>query len=448
MNFTGHSIDKQLIKLGLPIILGQIGYIFVAFADNMMVGHYGTEELAAASFVNNLLGITFIFGLGFSYGLTPMVAKAYVLGHKKKAGRLLKDSIGVNSLVGVMLVAVMMSMYMSLELFGAPEELLPLIKPYFVLQTISLFIAIVFGAFKQFFDGVGNTALSMWVLLSSNVLNIAGNWLLIYGPGCFPEWGLFGAGVSSLFARVFTLVVLWAVFLKSKKRKEERIGYFSRRKKHYRMALIRLGLPIGIQLGVEAASFSIAVVYVGWLGSKALAAHQIISVVTTLGFMVYYGFGAATTIMVSNFKAENNFMAIRAVIRSGLKLSAYVAALVVLIIIFSRHYIGYLFTNDTEVCAMVALALLPVLVYQFGDVMQIIYANALRGLEDVRFLAKAAVLVHVVIAPTVSYAFGFLLGLEDTGARLAAIWSAFPISLTILGFMLRSRFRKLYRPDL
>ena len=68
---------KELFRLGLPIMVGQLGIIILSIADTMMVGWYGTAELAAASFVNNVFNLVIIFSTGFSYGLTPVIGSLF-----------------------------------------------------------------------------------------------------------------------------------------------------------------------------------------------------------------------------------------------------------------------------------------------------------------------------------------------------------------------------------
>ena len=108
-NFSRHY--GPLASLGLPIIIGQLGIILVSFADTMMVGHYRTEDLAAASFVNNLFNLVIIFSTGFSYGLTPVVGKLYAKSDYAGVGGMLKNSLAANSLVAVLLVLLMSAVY-------------------------------------------------------------------------------------------------------------------------------------------------------------------------------------------------------------------------------------------------------------------------------------------------------------------------------------------------
>lgn len=435
---------RQLLGIGLPIILGQVGAIFVSFADNIMVGHYDTDAFASASFVNNLFALIFVLGMGFSYGLTPLVTTAYTLGKRHKAGALLMHSLLLNLALGLILAGVMLILYEQLSIFDLPEHLYPIVRPYFLLQIGSFVLYMLLSAFKQFFDGSGHTAVGMWIILSSNVLNIVGNWLLIYGHGGLPEWGLMGAGVATLGSRVFVLLAFVLYFYRSAEFARSWQGFLSRRFCRRNLSrLLRLGIPVGMYSGVEVTSFTIALLMVTKLGIIPLAVHQVLCVVTTIGFLIYYGLGAATTILVSRYKTLGDLSGVRLSTRVGLELSLLVAVVAMLIMWVVRSYIGYIFSTDEEMVAMVAVALIPVILYQVGDAMQVIYANALRGMEDVGYLAFFATLIHLGLEPLLSYYFGFELGFETPTLQLVGIWSAFPIGLLSLGILLRRRFRQI-----
>ena len=94
---------QKIIQLGIPIMLGQLGIIIVVFADNIMVGHHSSIELAAASFGNSFFNLTFLFGLGFSYGLTPIIGGLYAKKEQRKAGEVLKNSLLINGVIGLLL---------------------------------------------------------------------------------------------------------------------------------------------------------------------------------------------------------------------------------------------------------------------------------------------------------------------------------------------------------
>ena len=197
----------SLLKLGLPIVVGQLGMIILGLADTVMIGHHSTEELAAAAFVNNVFNLAIIFATGFSYGLTPLIGMLQGTGNVQGIGRVFRNALVAHTAVAVLLTVIMYVVYCFVDRLGQPVELLPYIRPYFVLQLISLIFVMLFNSFRQFSEGLTDTRTPMWILLGGNALNIIGNYLLIYGSFGCPEWGLFGAGVSTLVSRVVMLLV-------------------------------------------------------------------------------------------------------------------------------------------------------------------------------------------------------------------------------------------------
>lgn len=129
---------RKLTLLGLPIIIGQLGQIVLGFSDTLMIGHHSTEELAAAAFVNTMYTLVLITALGFSYGLTPVVGTLNGQGQAKKIGCVLKNAWLANVLVSVGMMMVMAVFYLNISHMGQPEELLPLMRPYFLFQLVSL----------------------------------------------------------------------------------------------------------------------------------------------------------------------------------------------------------------------------------------------------------------------------------------------------------------------
>lgn len=208
---------KPLTMLGVPIVVGQLGTIVLAFADTLMIGHHATSELAAAAFVNNIINLVIIFALGFSYAVTPTVGTLYGQEKTQRIGEMVRNAICANLLLAALIVGVMGGFYLSIDHLGQPAELLPLIKPYYLVLLASLPFVCPFNVFKQFADGITDTALSMWVLIGGNILNIFGNWVLIYGQLGAPELGLTGAGLSTLASRVVMAVAMMVVFFSRRK---------------------------------------------------------------------------------------------------------------------------------------------------------------------------------------------------------------------------------------
>lgn len=419
-------------------MIGQLGIIILSFADTMMVGRCGTAELGAASFVNNMFNLVIVFSTGFSYGLTPFVGNHYGRGENASVGRILKNALAVNAVVAAGLMALMFVLYLNIHRLGQPEELLPLMRPYYIVLLVSLLFVLLFNAFKQFADGITDTVTPMVILLGGNVVNIFLNWILIYGKWGMPRMGLLGAGVATLTARILMLLCFVVVFFTAKRYRPFVRGFKeSSVNKEDFVALNKMGMPVGLQMGMETASFSLSTIMVGWLGTVALAAHQVMLTVGQLGFMMYYGMAAAVAVRSSNFHGQGDIVRVRENVSAGFRIILVMAAAVSIPLLIMRNSLGFLFADSAEVAAMVAQLVIPFAIYQFGDGLQCNYSNALRGISDVKMVMVYAFIAYFLISLPSAYIFGFVL---DWG--LTGIWMSFPLGLTSAGLLFYRRYRR------
>lgn len=421
-------------------MIGQLGMIVLGFADTMMVGHHSTTELGAASFVNNIMNLVIITATGFSYGLTPIVGGLFGREELPQAGRALRCALLANLMAGAIMMAALAILYFNVGNIGQPKELLPYIKPYYLVLLASMPFVMLFNAFKQFTDSITETRTSMWILLSGNLLNIVGNYVLIYGKLGLPEMGVVGAGVSTLISRIVMVALFCLVFLARKKMRPYREGFFKLGWSRQLVSrLVSLGTPIALEMGMETASFSLSIIMVGWLGTIALASHQVMITISQFTFMVYYGLGAAVAVRTSYFNGQDDRDNVRHTVVAGLQVMVALELLLSGIIFLLRNHIGGWFTDSAEVSSTVISLMVPFFIYQFGDGLQITYANALRGIADVKPLMVIAFIAFFVISLPVGYFCGFVLNLG-----LVGVWMAFPFGLTSAGVMMWYRFKKVY----
>lgn len=431
---------RSLLSLGLPIMIGQLGMIILGFADTMMVGHHSTTELGAASFVNNIINLVIITATGFSYGLTPIVGGLFGREELPQAGRALRCALLANLMAGAIMMVALGILYFNVGNIGQPKELLPYIKPYYLVLLASIPFVMLFNAFKQFTDSITETRTSMWILLSGNLLNIIGNYVLIYGKAGMPEMGVMGAGVATLLSRVVMVALFLFVFLSRKKMRPYREGFFVLGwSRQLVRRLVSLGTPIALEMGMETASFSLSIIMVGWLGTIALASHQVMITISQFTFMVYYGLGAAVAVRTSYFNGQDDRDNVRHTVVAGLQVMVALELLLSGIIFLLRNHIGGWFTDSAEVSSTVISLMVPFFIYQFGDGLQINYANALRGIADVKPLMVIAFIAFFVISLPVGYFCGFVLNFG-----LVGVWMAFPFGLTSAGVMMWYRFKKVY----
>ena len=341
-------------------------------------------------------------------------------------------------LTGCIFTFALVVLYLNLGRIGQPEELLSLIRPYFLVNLASVLFMGIFFTMKQFLDGLGQTKVAMWAMIGGNVINILGNWVLIYGVAGFPELGLLGAGISTLVSRILMALAMVSMLMTGKNFGEYRrdILHSSLTKADFR-EMNRLGWPVALQLGMESAAFTLSCVMVGWLGTIPLAAHQVMITLSQLFYLVLSGMAAALAIRVSHFMGQKDYAAVRRNAYDGFRLNLLFSLCMGLPVFLLRHQIGGWFNDNVEVQAYVATLIILMMVYQFGDGLQYTFANALRGIACVKPMVLYAFIAYFVISLPLGYTLGFPCGLGILG-----IWIAFPFGLTIAGEMYRRRFEK------
>lgn len=428
--------------LGLPILVGQLGNIVVGFADNIMVGRYSTEALASASFVNNMFNTAIFLLLGFTYGLTPLAGALFGNGRLAETGALTRQAVKINIAFAAAVTAAMGIVYFNLDRMGQPAELMPIIKPYYLLYLAGLIPVAVFNVLAQWSYAINNTSLPMWLILGANVFNIGGNYLLIYGNFGAPELGLFGAGLATLAARIGCMAVLIAVMLRARRYAPYREGFLHRPARRGDNRLLwRTSMPVALQMGFESGSFTAAAVMTGWLGAVPLAAFQIIVIIGTLGFCIYYSIGSAITIKVANAAGTGDTGGMRHMAWAGYHIMLAMMTVSSVTFVVAGPAMMHAFTTDPAVLALAGTLLFPLVLYQLGDATQITFANALRGTSRVMPMLWIAFVCYVLVGIPATYLLGITGGMGVYGIILSFSASLFLAGALFLIFFLRATRR-------
>lgn len=429
---------STIIRLGTPIVLGQLGNVILGFIDTIMVGQYSGAALSAAGFVNNIFNLGIFAMLGFSYGATPIIGAFYGRRENDNVGHSFRDSIWANILFGTIVIAAYSLLYINIGNLNQPEELLPLMRPYFLILLASLPFVILFNSFKQFTDTVAATKTALWVIIIGNFTNVVMNYLLIFGVCGFPEMGLKGAGIATLLSRVL-MALLFVMFIIGQKRfSSYKSGFKARRSKRSDVKkLFKVGTPLAVQMGMETASFSLASLLMGWIGAVELAAFQVMCTTGSLCFLVYYGIAAASCIRISHYRGRGEWEKVNETATASLHIILAVAAVLSTGIIIFKCQLAATFTSDTSIQKMFIAMLIPMLAYQVSDGIQINYANALRGIAVTKPMSIYALISYILLALPVSYIFGFVFNLGGIG-----IAYGLPVGLTTAAILYYCRFRK------
>jgi len=429
---------KRNLHLAFPIVLSQLGQVSVSLIDNMMVGHVGTTELAAASFANSVFTVGLVFGMGITFGTTPLVGKAFGDQDQKSLVAWLKNSMVSHVVAAVALTLLMFGIYLVLPFLGQSPEVLKLAQPYFLLLCLSYFPFILFFSFKQFFEGMGNTQMAMQITLIANVVNVAVNYLFIFGNFGFPEMGLNGAGIGTLVSRVL-MPFLFVYYISRKNRYLDyfRAARFEPVKKERILRLFKIGIPIAFQLIVEVTAFGIGAIMMGWLGESPLAAHQVALGMASFTYMISLGVSQANTIRVSHQMGLRDYTSMKSAAMASTHLVLVFMSIMALLFIGGRNVLPLLFTSDAEVIKVAAQLLIVAAVFQLFDGLQVVMLSTLRGMTDVTVPMFIAFLAYLFIGIPVSYVFSIKLGVGPQG-----IWFGYLVGLSIAGILFYFRFKQ------
>ena len=432
---------KRNLKVALPVMITQAGQVVVQLADNIMVGHVGTAELAGVSFANAIFLIGFITLIGFSQGLTPLVGESFAKGEHKKASHLLRNSLMLNlctySAIGLLLMAIGFFM----PHMGQDPQVIPFAQPYYFITVASLIPTSLFFTSRFFAEGIGDTKHAMWITVTSNLLNIFLNWVLIFGHFGLPALGVMGAALATLIARIFCAVAFIRVIFHSETFSSyARMALKEKADKQTLISIARLSVPIAFSSMLESTAFSFAAIMVGWMGKVELAAHQIANSLGQLSFMVACGIGAAATIRVSHQfgagKPVETLMAGKASVHMGIFYMSSCALLFILL----RNFLPYIYTSDPEVIAYASRLIVVLSLYQISDAVQLTSMASLRGLKDTKRPMMYAAMSYYGIAIPAAYLLGFVFGVGPEG-----VWYGLLLGLTVAAVLFYTRFCRICR---
>ena len=405
--------------------------------DSAMVGQLGYKQLAAASLVNNMIGLPFVVSMGFTMAISPLVAELKGAGKQEQCGNLLNNAIALNVAVSFIVVFILFFTGGVIYHLKQDYEVAQLGRPYLNWMLWSIVPMIAFLSIKQFCDGLNHTRVPLILALSSIPCNVFLNYLLIYGNWGFPKLELIGAGISTFITRFGMALIMAFYVFNHKKYKVYLVNVWTINKTIIRK-IANLAIPSAWQYGSEIGAFVVLGIMVGWFGAIQQAAHQISLSVAALTFMVSIGLSTAGSIKVGEAYGMQDIHLARKTGIAVLKFAGVYGLICAILFIVFRNYIPLLFTSDHEVIIQASILFLLAAAFQLGDSLQAVGIGILRGLQDVKLPTIYTTLSYWFIGIPV----GFILGVH-LNWQVIGIWIGFIACLTLMAFLLCLRFLKI-----
>jgi MATE family multidrug resistance protein len=435
---------RPMLRLAAPLVMAELGWMGMGVVDTMMVGRVSAEAMGAVSLGSVLFYAVAIFGSGLMLGLDTLVAQAYGSRRLMDCHRSLVNAVYFSLPLAPALMLLVWCWVPLLARFGINPGVLSQTVPYLKAIMWSTLPLLLYFALRRYLQAMDRAAPIMFALITANLVNLAGNWILIYGHFGAPAMGAEGSGWATCVSRVYMVLVLILYLFYDAA--ANRTGLFdaplSPDFERIR-ALIRLGLPAATQLSVEVGVFAVATALIATLDPLSLAAHQIAINTASFTYMVPLGIASATAVRVGQALGRNDIDAASRAGWTGMALGAAFMAGAGLLLLLAPQYVARVFTTDRAVIRTAISLLHMAAAFQLFDGIQTVATGALRGAGDTRTPMICHLLGYWFIGLPLGYVLCFIVGWGAVG-----LWAGLSLALILIGLVLLAVWtRKVHAMD-
>lgn len=433
---------RALAALALPLVATQLGSQLLSFVDSVMVGRLGAASLGAVGIGNSIFFSATIVGIGCLFGMDPLTSQALGAGEHGRARRVLQDGLRLAIWLSVPLILAVVLSPLVVAWAGVDPSTTQEVQRYLLGRAPNTLPLLIFIAQRSYLQAHQRTRPIVAAIVLANIVNFVGNALFIYGDDALvrvglgriglPALGIFGAGLSSTLASALSVIVLG---LAIRRLDTPEIYATAARTPPLSRSILRLGVPLGLQLAAEVGLFAVASVLAGKISVHAAAAHNVAVTLASCTFTVTVGIGAATSVRVGHFVGQEDTPGARRAGLTGLVASAAFMSLGALTFLLAPATLARIVTDDLTV-VQAAIPLLGIAaVFQLSDGTQAVAAGALRGAGDTRASLIANFIGHWFIGLPVALLLGFSAHMGAPG-----LWWGLSAGLTVVAIALTARF--------
>ena len=432
-----------MLRLAAPLALTELGWLLMHFVDTIMVGHLpdSAAAIGAVSLGSTLFYTVGIFGSSIMLGLDTLVAQAYGAGKVQECHRHLFHAL---CFVLVLAPAIMVLVFAGipwLDRTGVDPAVLRKTVPFMRALNWSTLPLVLYFVFRRYLQAMAIVKPVVFTLISANLVNLVGNWLLVYGHLGFPALGVTGSGWSTCVSRIYMMLVLAAAIVYYDRKRSSGLWSASWKLEMDRIReLLRLGLPAAGQLLLEISAFAAATVLIGRLGAVSLAGHQIALNVASITYMVPLGISTAAAVRVGHAFGARDLQAASRAGWMALWLGAVFMSCTAIALFSVPRLIARVYSPDPMVIRTGAALLMVAAVFQLFDGVQVVATGALRGAGNTHTPMMANLLgywlVGIPLGSLLSFKFGW-------GAR--GFWIGLCVALVIIGSCLLAVWSRLMK---
>jgi len=430
---------KRALKLGIPVVAGQLGFILMGATDTVMVGKVSNDAQAAVGLGNSIFFLVMILGYGILFGITSLVSIADGEGKLNDSWRYIKTGLKLLIPITIILYFMLWFVGFNFSILDQPKNISILAVDYINVINLSTPFLFVATLYASFLNGLGKTIPNMVITFICLIANYYLNIWFIFGLGnVIPAMGFIGSGYATVISRILLCVITIIycyqneVVVSIRRAYVQTVSFFTTARE-----ILKFGIPVGTQLFLEIFAFTASFVIAGWLGALSLTAHQVVLNIASITFMFVTGISTAAGIMIGNgygAKDKNHiFESAKACIFIVATLELFFCSIFML---FGKELLA-IYSDDATLIAFAAPLMFVAAAFQVSDGLQNLGLNMLRGMHDVHKPALIAFFSYWIVMVPVSLYLAMPWGLA---MGIDGVWWGFVIGLSLASIILIPRF--------
>jgi len=431
----------RTLSLAWPLIIAQLAVIAINTTDVVMMGWLGPAFLAAGTLSTAILHPLLLAGIGLLSVVTPLVAQNLAARNYKQIRRTTRQGLWVATLLSLISIPILLQIESIILWLDLNPSSAALAKSYMDTAVWHLFPAFLFFVLRNMVSAHSDTKVILKITIVAIGLNALGNYSLMFGNFGFPALGLSGAGISTSIVNSLMFLSLLIYVLK-----HHRYRRYFILVRIYKpdwtifKKILKLGSPVGLMIAAEAGLFSIAAIFMGWLGTQELAGHAVALQIAAIAFMIPLGLSNATTIRVGYGYGSKDKQAV--IVAGWISIALGIGFMFSTLVLFSiiPSYLVHMFldpsiTTNSSAIGYAISYLFVVALFQMADGGQVVAAAALRGINDTKLPMYIAIFGYWALGMPTGYVLGFVFEFRGVG-----VWLGLAAGLTSVAFILIYRF--------
>lgn len=428
---------RQLLRLAAPLAAAQAGTQVMSLVDLAVVGRLGERELAAAGLGNTIFFAVSVIGIGLVFGIDPMISHALGAGDARRARHVLWQGVWLALGTTVVLTIPLMLAPVVLPHARMEPAVQHLTIVFIVVRTLGLAPLLLFLVIRAYLQAQHVTRPMVYAMLAGNVFNLVSDVILVFGWGPIPSYGVVGAAISTDLGSLLQLAIVAECVRRIDVDASRRFNWPEVRQ------AIRVGVPVGLQMGAEIGIFAFVGVLAGRMSALDLAAHQLVLGIASLTFTVALGVAAAGSVRVGLAVGARDRQATRTAGFAAVTGGATWMLIAASIFAFAPRAVAHLITDQPAVIAASIPLLVVAAFFQLSDGVQVVAAGALRGAGDTKVSLIANLVGHWLIGLPIAYYLGFRRSMGIVG-----LWWGLCAGLTVVACVLFLRFNRLSKGEI